>query len=251
MAATQATKPAPPRGRGGKRERAAPARAALLNVARDMIRERGFSATSIDDLCRAAGVTKGAFFHHFASKEALGIAVAEWWSVTTAPLFAGAPHHALPDPADRVLAYLAMRRWMVGADVAKFSCLAGMLASEVYRLHPAVRAAAWDAIRDNAATLEGDMAAALAASDASGGVTAQSLALHVQTVLQGSFVMAKASEDPALAIDAMDHLIRYCAQLFDRPLPATPDRAEAEARGAVIRAYLENLMAAEPPRTSP
>lgn len=219
------------------------ARAALLDAARDTIRERGFAATSVDDLCRAAGVTKGAFFHHFPSKEALGVAAAQWWGETTAPMFAGAPHHALRDPADRVIAYLEMRRWMVGADVAKFSCLAGMLASETYRVHPAVTDAAWGAIRENAAMMEPDLAAALTAAGMPDGVTARSLALHIQTVLQGSFVMAKASGDPALAIDAVDHLIRYVAMVLDRPLAGIGKGRGDAANEAATRAYLEAIFA--------
>ena len=45
--------------------RAVNARTRLLESARDVIRAKGFSATSVDDLCKTAGVTKGAFFHHF------------------------------------------------------------------------------------------------------------------------------------------------------------------------------------------
>ena len=85
------------------------ARTHLLNAAFSLIRAKGYSATSVDDLCRAAGVTKGAFFHHFKSKEELAVAAAQHWSDVTGALFAAAPYHALPDPLDRVLGYLDFR----------------------------------------------------------------------------------------------------------------------------------------------
>src|SRR5262245_32314759 len=77
-------------------------RDALLDAAIDVIRAQGLHATTVDDLCAAAGVSKGAFFHHFASKEALAVAAAEHWSTTTAQLFADAPYHHHADPAARV-----------------------------------------------------------------------------------------------------------------------------------------------------
>lgn len=67
-----------------------------------MIRARGFTGSSVDDLCRAAGVTKGAFFHQFGSKEGLGVAAAEHWAATTSSVFAAAPYQAHADPLDRV-----------------------------------------------------------------------------------------------------------------------------------------------------
>ena len=59
------------------------ARDKLMDAAVAMIREKGFCATSVDDLCKQAGVTKGAFFHHFDSKEKLGVEAARHWDEMT------------------------------------------------------------------------------------------------------------------------------------------------------------------------
>ncbi|MDN5930389.1 MAG: TetR/AcrR family transcriptional regulator, partial [Pseudonocardia sp.] len=43
----------------------------LLEVAVGEFNTRGYDATSMEDLSRAAGITKSSFYHHFAGKEAL------------------------------------------------------------------------------------------------------------------------------------------------------------------------------------
>ena len=64
-------------------------KAKLLDAAVRVIRTKGYIATTVDDLCHAAGVTKGSFFHHFDSKEQLAIAV---WGLTPGSLrMAAAP----------------------------------------------------------------------------------------------------------------------------------------------------------------
>lgn len=189
------------------------ARTRLLDAARDIVRQQGFAATSVDQLCRAAGVTKGAFFHHFPSKEALGVAAAQHWSDTTGALFAQAPYHGHADPLGRVLAYVDFRRDLIAGGIEEFTCLIGTMTSEVYHLHPAIRQACARSIFGHAATLEGDIAAAMAARNVTG-TTAASLAAHTQAVLQGAFILAKAAGDPAVAIDSVDHLKRYLTLLF-------------------------------------
>ncbi|MCB5190791.1 TetR/AcrR family transcriptional regulator [Methylobacillus arboreus] len=47
----------------------------ILQIARDLILSRGFSAMTIDMVCIQANITKGGFFHHFPNKEVLGEAV--------------------------------------------------------------------------------------------------------------------------------------------------------------------------------
>ena len=46
-------------------------RLALIAAARELFGERGYAATSLDDVAAQAGVTKGALYHHFGSKSSL------------------------------------------------------------------------------------------------------------------------------------------------------------------------------------
>jgi AcrR family transcriptional regulator len=54
-------------------------RAQILDAAEKSIARQGYSATSVDDICQAAGVTKGGFYHHFSSKQALFLELVESW----------------------------------------------------------------------------------------------------------------------------------------------------------------------------
>jgi TetR/AcrR family transcriptional regulator, transcriptional repressor for nem operon len=193
------------------------ARTRLLEAARDVIRARGFAASSIDDLCKAAGVTKGAFFHHFENKEALGVAAAQYWAETTSAFFETAPHHDLDDPLDRLLGYIAFRKSIIEGDIAEFTCLVGTMTQEIYGSHPAIREACAASIFGHARTLEPDIAEAMKARRIEADWSPASLARHIQAVLQGAFILAKAKDDHAVALECIDHLERYLTLLFSHP----------------------------------
>ena len=190
------------------------ARTRLLEAARDVIRQKGFTATTVSDLCAAAGVTSGAFFHNFKSKEALGAAAADYWSQTTAELFRAAPYHDHADPLARVLGYIDFRKAIIDGDIAQFTCLAGTMAQEVYASSPDIRAACGASILDHAATLEPDIEAAMQAHGITADWSPASLAQYTQAVLQGAFILAKATGDRNVARDSVDHLRRYVELLF-------------------------------------
>ncbi|MEA3264419.1 MAG: TetR/AcrR family transcriptional regulator [Pseudomonadota bacterium] len=193
------------------------ARDKLLEAGVRLVREQGFAATSVDDLCRAAGVTKGAFFHHFASKEALGVALAAYWSSSTGGFFAEAPYHHHARPIDRVLGYIDLRLALITGPPETFSCVAGTMLQESFRTSDAIRAACEASIMGNAAALEDDIAAAMAEAGVTG-TTAASLSRHVQTVIQGAFILAKSQAPDAaadLAREAIGHLRRYFELLFN------------------------------------
>lgn len=198
----------------------------LLEAAVLLVRGNGFAATSVDQLCAHAGVTKGAFFHHFASKEALGVAAADYWSECTGAFFAEAPFHHHPDPVGRVLGYIDLRLALIGGPVESFSCVAGTMVQEAFRSSAAIRIACEASIMGNARALEADIAEAMVQRGVTG-TTAESLSRHVQVVIQGAFVVAKTQEEsaaPDMARDALRHLRRYFEFLFRVPQERSADQ---------------------------
>jgi TetR/AcrR family transcriptional repressor of nem operon len=197
----------------------------LLQASLSLIREQGFAATTVDDLCGRAGVTMGAFFHHFESKDALGVAAVEHWSRTTGALFSAAPYHQLPDGLGRVRAYLALRKSLIRGGLAELSCMAGTLVQETYVSHPTIRAACADSIFGHAGTLVEDFAAAMKERGVVGTFTPESLAAHTQCVLQGAFILAKARADARIAVESIEHLERYVELLFNQGAEPRSTRA--------------------------
>lgn len=190
------------------------ARTRLLDAALSLIRAKGFSATRVDELCAAAGVTKGAFFHHFKSKNDLGVAAADYWSQVTGALFAAAPYHEHADPLDRILGYVNFRKALLQGGVPEFTCLVGTMVQETFETAPEIRDACARSIAGHAASLEADIQDAIDRRGLTPAWTARSLALHTQAVLQGAFILAKAKGGASAAAESIDHLHRYLALLF-------------------------------------
>ncbi len=189
----------------------------ILDAALRVFREQGYTATTVDDLCRVAGVTKGAFFHHFESKEAVALAAIEYWNQFTGALFEQAPYWQVEDPRARLLAYLDFRTELVQGKLPEFTCLLGTLVQETFGSHPALQAACGGGMEGHLQTLLPTIQAAKAKYAPKAKWRAESLALHTQVVLQGSFVLAKALNDPQVVHEAIEHLKCYISELL--PIP--------------------------------
>lgn len=186
----------------------------ILDAAVDVFRAKGYAATRIEDICAEAGLTKGSFFHHFNSKEDLAIEAAAHWGAQGGALFAAAPYQTLADPRDRLLAYVDFRKSLMQGELPEFTCLGGTLVQEVYLSHPQIRDAYGATFERHGAALAEDVAMAIDKYGSDGTWTPESLALHIQAVLQGAFILAKSKQSAEPGIQCLDHLRRYLEALF-------------------------------------
>jgi len=189
----------------------------ILDAAMQVIRAKGYAATTVDDVCAAAGLTKGSFFHHFKSKEELALSAIAYFDAMAERVFAHAPYRALADPFDRVLGYVDFRATILGGELYQYTCLLGTLVQETYATHPDIRAACDRGMSAHIADLTRDIEAAKERYAPAAPWSAESLGYFIQTVLQGSFIFAKAKQGPEVARANLAHLRRYLCDLFGQP----------------------------------
>lgn len=192
-----------------------PSKTRFLNAALRVIREKGYTATTVDDICAAAGLTKGSFFHHFDTKEELATAAADHFGAMAEGLFAAAPYRQLADPLERVLGYIDFRKAILQGELPDYTCLLGTMVQEAYETHPAIRDACERNISAHAATVAKDLALAKERYAPHAVWSPEELGLFTQAVLQGAFILAKAKDGPEIAVACIGHLRRYLELLFN------------------------------------
>lgn len=206
----------------------------VLAAASALMLQRGFAATSIADICAAAHVAKGTFFHHFPDKETLGVEVLGFYRMQTAEAMAGASFVAMVDPLDRTLAYIDFLAEMLARPGVANSCLLGNLAQEVASENEAIRAACEEGLGGWANEIAADLAAARLVHRATVDFSPESVGRYVVVVFEGSLVLSKALGERTVIRESLLHLRAYIASLFERnervdwriasetPAPAAP-----------------------------
>lgn len=189
----------------------------LLDAGISLMRVKGYNATTVDDICETAGVTKGAFFHYFESKTDIAKAAVERFRDGKSEEFEAATFRKLADPLDRVYGRLDFIKESVGgARRLTKGCLIGMLAQELSFTNPELRKVCQTAFANIAHEFETDLAEAKAAYAPEAAFDPKRLALLYVSIFQGSSMMAKASENNAVLLNNIEQFRSYLDLLFGR-----------------------------------
>jgi TetR/AcrR family transcriptional repressor of nem operon len=187
---------------------------AIIRAGTELMRRDGYVATTVDQICAAAGVTKGAFFHHFPSKEALAENCLENWQRQMEAFHRSAGYQAIDDPVEKVFAAVDYMSDAFSRPGGQKSCLAGTTVQEVSESNPTLRAAA------NECLVQGEhyfQSLLDAACDSRGvALDTASLAEHWMATVQGALLQWKASRDPQGIARNFAHLKAYLATLFNQ-----------------------------------
>lgn len=193
----------------------------ILDAAHDLVLDRGFSATSVADVLAEVGASKGAFFHHFPSKAALGHALVERYARGDATILEehlALAEAATDDPAAQVVAFVRSFEEAAGEHVMEQpGCL---FVSFVYEQVPEtgdIRQLVVESVELWRRRIVDKLQEAAAAGRVPDGVDLPSLADQVITVFEGAFILARATGDRDHVRAQLAHLRRYLELLLDVP----------------------------------
>lgn len=195
---------------------AAQTRASLLQAAFGEIFENGFQAASLERILARTAVTKGALYHHFPTKHALGLAVIEEVVAQRFQEYVKAPLAATDDP-------LPVLRGMVRAKVESASrnelplgCPLNNLIHEMAPLDAEFRARLERILRGWREAIADALARGQRAGRVRPDVDTLEAASFITAAVEGAQGLAKATHSVESLLGCMNQLDRYLDSLATR-----------------------------------
>lgn len=188
----------------------------LLDATIELVMRQGFTATTVDEICLKAELTKGSFFHYFKSKDEIGEKALEHYCAKMGNRMASAPFHRVDDPLEKIYAFLDHFTAMAQRPEIANGCLIGDLAQELSRTHPKIRRQCEAAFGRISGIFAGFLNEAKAAHPPKVDFDPMSVATLFASVMQGSMVLAKARHDKQVILDNLEHYRAYIDSLFGR-----------------------------------
>lgn len=196
----------------------------ILDTAQSLIMERGFSATSLDDILKATGVTKGAFFHHFQSKGDLAQKLVERFAASDFAMFDEWDRRAealAENPYQAIILFLKFfEEWLDSLDEPFAGCLFAVYVYESTLFDTSVNEFVRQSFEHWQKYYEKKFDAILAVKRPRLEITAKELAETIIAILEGAFILARSYGEPEL-ITRQSRLFRGYLKLIFETEPAT------------------------------
>ena len=200
-----------------KRERdPAATRQRLIDATVRLMLKQGFAGTSVDMICKEAGMTKGSFFHHFENKEAIGKAAVEWWGQMGTALYALAWNNKEVEPLEQMHHMLDIMTGFTLRPNEACVCMVGMMSQELAATSPVIQAACSKELHswtDNVARI---LMAAKKQHKPKTDFDPKAVAWFLNSLWQGSMLVGKACESQAMIRSNLKLARSYVDSLFGK-----------------------------------
>jgi TetR/AcrR family transcriptional repressor of nem operon len=185
-------------------------KARILEAARDLIHQRGFKNTGLQDILEASGVPRGSFYFYFRSKEELGRELlVHYRSVlregAANRISAAAQYGAIP----QILGYFRDSAFAQSAGGCKSGCLLGNLAAEITDAHEELRREIAACFQELVQAFADVLAEGQRRGELAPGVDPACEAAFLVSLLEGTVLVAKARREPATFGACEQSLVRY------------------------------------------
>ena len=213
-----------------------PTRTRILESAERLVMERGFAATSVDEVIAESSSSKGAFFHHFPTKNDLGRALVARYAaadIEHLETFMAAAEAETDDSAGQVVAFV--RRFEEAADeivAEQPSCLYVSFIYDRQLSQDGTTDMIVDAIVAWRDLLRAKLQAAADRHPLRRDIDLEDLANHVFVTFEGAFILARSLRDPSHMRRQLRLLRQSLEALLDVPAPAPIGRRARGGRTA-------------------
>lgn len=190
----------------------------IMDAAEHLFMLKGYSGTSVQDILNVVGLTKGAFFHHFPSKQDLATAIIDRYAEQDRALLDSILERAEQDsdhPVEQVLTIFRLYRdLMATAEEPSKGCLFASFGYQAGLLDDDTNERVTRALHDWTDVVERKLEAAIAARPPIVSVSAHDLAEMSMVIFEGGLILSRTYQDARLMARQLDRFIQYLELLF-------------------------------------
>ena len=190
----------------------------IMDAAQDLILDRGYAGMSVDRLIEAAGMTKGAFFYHFRTKDDLARELIRRFAARdeeTCRSVRARAEKLASDPLQQLLIFVGLFEEMFeGLEEPYPGCLFASYVYELQQFDDETREIVVGSFRLWRELLREKFDAIVAKYPPKIPIDTSSLADAFTVVLEGAFIAGKALNEPGLVAEQLRHYRNYVELLF-------------------------------------
>lgn len=205
----------------------------LLAATKQLVMSKGFAGMAIDDVLRATGLTKGAFFHHFKSKKDLADQLMRWYAggdLRMFRTFMAQAEAAHDDPMEQLMKFLTdFEAYLCDPQHPPRGCMYALYTYEDDHFESDVKAFVAETLQTWTAMYIRKFQEVIDRYPPARPVSAKRLAEMMVSVIEGGLILERAYGKPGLTARQSEHFREYLGLLFPTAAAGPADRAVATA----------------------